>query len=190
MVLTILLLASLSLGATVALGFQPGPVAVAGPALTVLYLLAGRRVGRRPVRAPVTGPVAVAAARPVPADPAWSGVPFVPVVADWSAGTVAVAASAVSVESADHLVDPPQEATAAVAGTAGVPGSWRAVPVPLPTYVTAPRIARTVSTIDLGSPGAWTSGRTLAPVAPLGAADRDEPGESTQELELPQAATG
>lgn len=38
---------------------------------------------------------------------------------------------------------------------------WDPVPVTLPTYVSKPAAARrTVRTIDLGQPGAWTSGRT------------------------------
>lgn len=40
-------------------------------------------------------------------------------------------------------------------------GLWDPVPVTLPTYVNKPAAARrTVRTIDLGEPGAWTSGRT------------------------------
>ena len=38
---------------------------------------------------------------------------------------------------------------------------WDPLPVTLPTYVTKPTATRrTVRTIDLGEPGAWTSGRT------------------------------
>lgn len=37
---------------------------------------------------------------------------------------------------------------------------WDPVPVTLPTYVTKPKARRTVRTIDLGTAGAWTSGRT------------------------------
>ncbi|HEY5187136.1 MAG TPA: hypothetical protein VIM19_20070 [Actinomycetes bacterium] len=35
---------------------------------------------------------------------------------------------------------------------------WDPVPVPLPTYVTAPKAPRSVRVIDLTKPGAWTSG--------------------------------
>lgn len=35
---------------------------------------------------------------------------------------------------------------------------WDPVPVTLPTYVTKPRAARTIRTIEFGEPGAWTSG--------------------------------
>lgn len=41
------------------------------------------------------------------------------------------------------------------------PALWDPLPVTLPTYVTKPAAARrTVRTIDLGEPGAWTSGHT------------------------------
>lgn len=40
-------------------------------------------------------------------------------------------------------------------------GMWDPVPVTLPTYVTKPAATRrSVRTIDLGAPGAWTSGHT------------------------------
>lgn len=37
-------------------------------------------------------------------------------------------------------------------------GSWEPVPVPLPTYVLAPKAPRYVRVIDLTLPGSWTSG--------------------------------
>jgi hypothetical protein len=51
---------------------------------------------------------------------------------------------------------------AAETGTVpAVGGLWDPLPVTLPTYVSKPAAARrTVRTIDLGEPGAWTSGRT------------------------------
>ncbi len=36
--------------------------------------------------------------------------------------------------------------------------AWEPVPVPLPTYVTAPKAPRSVRVIDLTKPGLWTSG--------------------------------
>ena len=39
------------------------------------------------------------------------------------------------------------------------PDAWAPVPVPLPTYVTAPKAVRRTRVIDLTTPGAWTSGR-------------------------------
>ncbi len=39
--------------------------------------------------------------------------------------------------------------------------TWRPNPLPLPTYVTAPKAVRPIKVIDLTTPGAWTSGRFL-----------------------------
>ena len=43
--------------------------------------------------------------------------------------------------------------------------TWTPVPVPTPTYVTAPRARRSVRTIDLSNPGSWTT----APAASVAA---------------------
>jgi hypothetical protein len=43
--------------------------------------------------------------------------------------------------------------------------AWDPVPVPVPTYVSAPKAPRSVRIVDLTKPGAWTSGRL--PNAPL-----------------------
>ncbi len=40
--------------------------------------------------------------------------------------------------------------------------SWDPVPVPLPTYVTAPVAPRATSEVDLGAPDAWSSARSSA----------------------------
>lgn len=40
--------------------------------------------------------------------------------------------------------------------------SWDPVPVPLPTYVTAPVAPRATSGVDLGAPDAWSSARSSA----------------------------
>ncbi|MGW8872383.1 divisome protein SepX/GlpR [Streptomyces mirabilis] len=40
--------------------------------------------------------------------------------------------------------------------------SWDPVPVPLPTYVTAPVAPRATSSVDLGAPDAWSSARSSA----------------------------
>ncbi|MDH6702040.1 gephyrin-like molybdotransferase receptor GlpR [Streptomyces sp. MAA16] len=55
--------------------------------------------------------------------------------------------------------------------------SWDPVPVPLPTYVTAPVAPRATADVDLGAPDAWSSARSSA-VAPEQEADADaeEPG--------------
>jgi hypothetical protein len=52
---------------------------------------------------------------------------------------------------------------------------WDPVPTTLPTYVSKPAAARrTVRTIDLGAPGAWTSGRTEESSAIAREADQAE----------------
>jgi membrane protein YdbS with pleckstrin-like domain len=57
----------------------------------------------------------------------------------------------------------PQRVAEPAASAMATPDSgalWDPVPVTLPTYVTKPKARRTVRTIDLGTAGAWTSGRT------------------------------
>jgi hypothetical protein len=60
-------------------------------------------------------------------------------------GNGAVAASTGHAEAAPHA-DADEDA-------------WRPNPLPLPTYVTAPKAVRPIKVIDLTSPGAWSSGR-------------------------------
>jgi hypothetical protein len=58
--------------------------------------------------------------------------------------------------------------------------SWEPVPVPLPTYVTAPVAPRATSDVDLGAPDTWSSARssTVTPNAESEPADVDHhPGE-------------
>ena len=43
--------------------------------------------------------------------------------------------------------------------------TWTPVPLPSPTYVTAPRARRSVRSIDLSNPGSWTSSAAPAPAA-------------------------
>ncbi|WP_327068491.1 hypothetical protein OG500_22550 [Kitasatospora sp. NBC_01250] len=64
------------------------------------------------------------------------------------------------VEATDHQewVDGLRERAAAG------PDSWEPVPVPLPTYVTAPVAPRVSRGLDLGAPGTWSSGRPVEPV--------------------------
>lgn len=117
-------------------------------------------------------------------DPSWSGVPFVDVVADWCRTVPGEVGGAAGVETrvpgaVDGEVDRFEAARLRSASTPAVEDagarSWRAVPVPLPTYVTAPRVARIVKTIDLGSTGAWTSGRTAPPPLALPLAPTEPP---------------
>ncbi|MFD9435181.1 gephyrin-like molybdotransferase receptor GlpR [Streptomyces sp. NPDC060002] len=60
--------------------------------------------------------------------------------------------------------------------------SWDPVPVPLPTYVTAPVAPRATSDVDLGAPDAWSSARSSSVAPEHDAADAgDAPaGESDE----------
>ncbi len=57
--------------------------------------------------------------------------------------------------------------------------SWDPVPVPLPTYVTAPVAPRATSGVDLGAPDAWSSARSSAADPHAGA--REAESESAAE---------
>ncbi|MCX5200672.1 hypothetical protein OG897_04225 [Streptomyces sp. NBC_00237] len=59
--------------------------------------------------------------------------------------------------------------------------SWEPVPVPLPTYVTAPVAPRATGELDLGAPGTWSSARssTADPSTPAASAD-DRPAQGAR----------
>ncbi|MCU7706400.1 gephyrin-like molybdotransferase receptor GlpR [Streptomyces albidoflavus] len=60
--------------------------------------------------------------------------------------------------------------------------SWDPVPVPLPTYVTAPVAPRATPPVDLGAPDTWSSARSsAAPDAAGGEAPAGEPPEEPAE---------
>ncbi len=218
-VLAVLSGLAVAVGVITALGLLPGWAAAPAPLLALGYLAAGS--GRRRGRAPSRRQSAGGAAPRVVDDPSWAGVPYVDVVADWCrvvATPSPQGARRISGESHDPhdfgdsgdvrspaiAAGPASAEAARIAAPA--PGSWRAVPVPLPTYVTAPRVARTVSTIDLESTGAWTSGRAAPPPLALSVGpamgesvetDPDEAGavsaavaEPSEALEVPRAAAG
>jgi len=187
-VLAVLSGLAVAVGVITALGLLPVWAAAPAPLLALGYLAAGS--GRRRGRAPARRQSAGGAPRVVD-DPSWAGVPYVDVVADWCR-----VVATPSLQGARRMSGYPHDsgdarspAVAAGPASAGgarieapapapAPGSWRAVPVPLPTYVTAPRVARTVSTIDLESTGAWTSGRAAPP--PLALSVGPAVGESVQ----------
>ncbi|WP_179023320.1 gephyrin-like molybdotransferase receptor GlpR [Streptomyces sp. IMTB 2501] len=58
--------------------------------------------------------------------------------------------------------------------------SWDPVPVPLPTYVTAPVAPRATSDVDLGAPDTWSSARSSS-VAPERGASRAPEGEAGEQ---------
>ncbi|WP_030235504.1 hypothetical protein [Streptomyces sp. NRRL S-350] len=75
--------------------------------------------------------------------------------ADPEEATVSVPSASAVAEATEHeeWVDGMRER-----GAAG-PDSWEPVPVPLPTYVTAPVAPRVSRGLDLTAPGTWTAGR-------------------------------
>lgn len=69
-----------------------------------------------------------------------------------------------------------EEDTVAISMAVDRGSLWDPLPLTLPTYVSKPRAARTVRTIDLSEPGTWTSGRSEADsklVEAAAAADED-----------------
>lgn len=67
--------------------------------------------------------------------------------------------------------------------------SWDPVPVPLPTYVTAPVAPRATPEVDLGTPDAWSSARSSAvPQGQEGAADSRERAAATPASASPAGA--
>ncbi|MFD8598676.1 gephyrin-like molybdotransferase receptor GlpR [Kitasatospora sp. NPDC059646] len=65
------------------------------------------------------------------------------------------------------------------ARAAAGPDSWEPVPVPLPTYVTAPVAPRVTRGLDLSAPDAWDSGRPATPLF-------DQYGEPGQQQAAPE----
>ncbi|MFF2141790.1 hypothetical protein [Kitasatospora sp. NPDC058190] len=105
-------------------------------------------------QAPVEAPVDEESAPAAPAEHRPGRRPHLRLAADPEEATVLVSASAVA-EATEHeeWVDGMRER-----GAAG-PDSWEPVPVPLPTYVTAPVAPRVSRGLDLSAPGTWTAGR-------------------------------
>jgi hypothetical protein len=67
--------------------------------------------------------------------------------------------------------------------------SWDPVPVPLPTYVTAPVAPRATSDVDLGAPDAWSSARSSSAATPEQSGQEATPGvEDEGPEELPDDA--
>lgn len=70
-----------------------------------------------------------------------------------------------------------------VSGTEESDPSWRPNPLPLPTYVTAPKAVRPIRVIDLTTPGAWTSGRLLEDEVPVASDALAEATADAEELD-------
>ena len=64
------------------------------------------------------------------------------------------------------------------------PSVWTPVPLPAPTYVTAPRARRAVRTIDLSNPGSWTA----APLTDAAEAEAASSAGGVAEAEVPSSA--
>ncbi|MFD8701236.1 hypothetical protein ACFV1W_01265 [Kitasatospora sp. NPDC059648] len=81
--------------------------------------------------------------------------PHLRLAADAGEATAPAASASAVAEATEHeeWVDGMRER-----GAAG-PDSWEPVPVPLPTYVTAPVAPRVSRGLDLSAPGTWTAGR-------------------------------
>ncbi len=80
------------------------------------------------------------------------------------AGTDGAIASGSVVQGPSRAVVVERKGEASVAGgvadqTVADEDAWRPNPLPLPTYVTAPKAVRPIKVIDLTTPGAWSSGR-------------------------------
>ena len=79
-----------------------------------------------------------------------------------SSVAVSAAIGAASAEEADRAAARAVEVETVAVAVPTVDGGslWDPLPVTLPTYVSKPRAARTVRTIDLSEPGTWTSGHS------------------------------
>ncbi|MFF7992943.1 hypothetical protein ACFZDG_24505 [Kitasatospora xanthocidica] len=112
---------------------------------------AGAPVAEAPAEAPVEAELAPAA----PAGQRAARRPHLRLAADPEEATVSVPSASAVAEATEHeeWVDGMRER-----GAAG-PDSWEPVPVPLPTYVTAPVAPRVSRGLDLSAPGTWTAGR-------------------------------
>ncbi|MFE6285851.1 gephyrin-like molybdotransferase receptor GlpR [Streptomyces sp. NPDC057877] len=67
--------------------------------------------------------------------------------------------------------------------------SWDPVPVPLPTYVTAPVAPRATPDVDLGAPDAWSSARS-GPVGPEQQDEGEEPEAAASPDRTPDTERG
>ncbi|MGW2372757.1 divisome protein SepX/GlpR [Kitasatospora sp. NPDC001683] len=106
-------------------------------------------------RPTVEAPVAEEPDQAAPAEHRSGRRPHLRLAADAGEATVSVPSASAVAEATEHeeWVDGMRER-----GAAG-PDSWEPVPVPLPTYVTAPVAPRVSRGLDLSAPGTWTAGR-------------------------------
>jgi hypothetical protein len=147
-ILAVLLFADVVVGVVAGLGHAPLWSAAVPVVLTVLYLVLCRTQVRREDVAswtrefPETADGEVAPRRAVRVD-ATHGQPVEGFGAE-----------------EDTVGIPVELLEAVVVPTTDGGSLWDPLPMTLPTYVNKPKAKRTVRTIDLNEPGAWTSGRT------------------------------
>lgn len=175
-ILSFLLVADVVVAVLAALAVVPWLSFAAPVVLTVAYLVLCRTQVRRANDAswtrdlPGAGESEVAPRRAIRVDAAYGASltveddeisPDEDTVA-LSAAAVAAAVRAGSLSEADAAaLRAEQVQTVAVTVPTEDGGSlWDPLPVTLPTYVGKQKAARTVRTINLGEPGAWTSGRS------------------------------
>ncbi|MER7581649.1 hypothetical protein [Kitasatospora sp. NPDC097691] len=105
--------------------------------------------------APAGVPEGAEPAQAAPAEERAARRPHLRLAVDPEEVTVLVPSASAVAEATEHeeWVDGMRER-----GAAG-PDSWEPVPVPLPTYVTAPVAPRVSRGLDLSAPGTWTAGR-------------------------------
>ncbi|MFI1699578.1 gephyrin-like molybdotransferase receptor GlpR [Streptomyces bobili] len=126
--------------------------------------VAAQRLRERQPRRRAAAPAAHASASVDPGLDAGAEEPHEAPEAETDPGLVALAADRRAlVEQTDHAewVDQQRERQR----RPGHGDSWDPVPVPLPTYVTAPVAPRATSDVDLGAPDTWSSARSSS-VAP------------------------
>ncbi|MFI9362615.1 hypothetical protein ACIG5E_16410 [Kitasatospora sp. NPDC053057] len=106
-------------------------------------------------RPTVEAPVPVEPAPAAPAEHRSGRRPHLRLATDAGEATAPASSASAVAEATEHeeWVDGMRER-----GAAG-PDSWEPVPVPLPTYVTAPVAPRVSRGLDLSAPGTWTAGR-------------------------------
>ncbi|MEU1176739.1 gephyrin-like molybdotransferase receptor GlpR [Streptomyces sp. NPDC005820] len=143
---------------------------------------AAQRLRERQPRRRAPAPASAAATAEAAAD-AGAEEPHVAPEPETDPGLLALAADRRAlVEQTDHAewVDQQRERQR----RPGRGDSWDPVPVPLPTYVTAPVAPRATSDVDLGAPDAWSSARSSTVVPEQDTADAAVPDAEPQQPDL------
>jgi len=163
-VLIVLLVLTAATAGVCAFGLAPwwalaAPLSLVVGFLVLARLQVARARGRTWERSLAAAVQAEQASVPVTSTDAGAGVAEPVGDAPDNAPTVGLDAVAPTGEGAG---EPVEQVVAAAVVTADGGSLWDPLPVTLPTYVSKSRATRSVRTIDLGGPGAWTSGRLTA----------------------------